>query len=173
MQKILVSFDIKISKIFTSKASTKILDNIIIKYNGVFISLNKLANITLYNYNTIKINLFDFSLINTVKNSIIKSNLNLSVFIVKKDILVILPQINEKRRKELIKIVHCEAEKSRISIRIIRRKTNLKIKNLIKKKKINIDEKKESEKKIQKITDICIKEINLKLIKKEKKLINI
>ncbi|WMC20153.1 MAG: ribosome recycling factor [Enterobacteriaceae bacterium PSpyr] len=171
MEKVYSTYIKKISKINTGRISIKILDDILIKYNNSFVNLKKISNITVINYNTIKINLFDFSLSNIVKNTIIKSNLNLSVFITNNDIIVTLPQINEKRRKEFIKIIRYKSENSRIIIRAIRRESNLKIKNLFIKKKITLDEKKYAENKIQNLTDKFITQINSKLIKKEKELL--
>ncbi|WMC18966.1 MAG: ribosome recycling factor [Enterobacteriaceae bacterium PSpicST1] len=163
----------KMNKIFIGRASIKILDNVLINYNNINVNLNKISYITIIDYNTIKIKLFDISLINIVKNAIIKLKLNLNVFILNKNIFVNLPQINENRRKELIKIVRFESENSRIFIRQIRRNSNFKIKNLYKNKIINVDEKKKIEEKIQEKTDILIRKINLNLIKKEKELFKI
>ncbi|XZR52685.1 MAG: ribosome-recycling factor [Enterobacteriaceae bacterium] len=173
MENVFNSFEKKINKFFTGKTSTKILDNISINYHGVMTNLKKISYITLIDLNTIKINLFDISLINLVKNAIMKSNLNLNSFIVNKDIIVNLPQINENRRKELIKILRCDSENSRILIRKIRRNSNLKIKNLYKVKLIDIDIKNKIEEEIQDKTDIYIRKINLKLINTEKELLKI
>ncbi|WMC19560.1 MAG: ribosome recycling factor [Enterobacteriaceae bacterium PC38] len=171
MEKVYFNYIKKISQINTGRASTKILNNISIKYNNCFVNLKKISNITVINYNTIKINLFDFSLSNMVKNAIIKSNLNLSVFITNKDIVITLPKINEKRRRELIKLIRYKSENSRIMIRAIRRDSNLKIKNLFINKQITLDEKKYAENKIQDLTNKYIIQINSKLIKKEKELL--
>ncbi|WGS66123.1 ribosome recycling factor [Enterobacteriaceae bacterium ET-AT1-13] len=165
------SFKKKINKIFVGRTSTKILDDILINCYGTNISLNKVSHIILIDFNTIKINLFDISLINIVKNSIIKSNLNLTVYILNNDIIINLPQINEKRRKELIKNVRCESENGRILIRKIRRESNLKIKTMHKNKIISIDIKNKMEEDVQDETDIYIRKINIKLIKKEKELL--
>ena len=84
-----------------------------------------------------------------------------------------IPDLTEERRKELIKILKGMGEKSKISIRNIRRDANEDVKKLLKDKKIGEDENKSLEKNIQKITDNNIENIDKILQEKEKEIIQI
>ena len=88
-------------------------------------------------------------------------------------IRVRIPDLTEERRKELIKIVKSMAEKSKISVRSIRRDGNENLKKDLKDKKISEDENKKLEKNIQNLTDENIKNIEKILEEKEKEILNI
>ena len=84
-----------------------------------------------------------------------------------------VPDLTEERRKELIKVLNTMGEKSRVSIRNIRREANENIKNLLKEKNISEDDSKKSEKNIQKLTDDNVLKIDQILKQKEKEIISI
>ena len=84
-----------------------------------------------------------------------------------------IPSLNEERRTELKKIMGSLAEKAKVSIRNIRREGNDKLKKDLKDKKISEDECKNSEKKIQNLTDNQITELEKKLKEKEKEVMTI
>jgi ribosome recycling factor len=84
-----------------------------------------------------------------------------------------IPNLNEERRNELKKIVKNIAEKSKISVRNIRREANDVLKAMLKEKKISEDENNKFEKEIQKITDEKIKEIDKKESQKEKEIMTV
>ena len=84
-----------------------------------------------------------------------------------------IPSLNEERRNELKKIMGGLAEKAKISMRNIRREANDRLKKDFKDKKIGEDESKNSEKKIQNITDKQILELEKKLAEKEKEIMTI
>lgn len=153
-------FKKNIKKIHTGRASPSILNNIRIKYFDNIVSLNKIASITVENYLTLKINLFDISLIKLVEKEIINANLGIYPQSIGNIIRVSIPLLTEERRKELIKLVKSESEQSKIFIRNIRREYNDKLKVLVKSKKISTDDEYRSQTIIQKLTDIYIKNIN-------------
>ena len=84
-----------------------------------------------------------------------------------------IPNLNEERRNELKKIIKGIAEKSKVSIRNIRREANDALKVMLKEKKISEDENNKYEKEIQIITDQEVKKINEKVFQKEKELMTI
>jgi ribosome recycling factor len=84
-----------------------------------------------------------------------------------------IPDLTEERRKDLIKILKNMGEKSKVSIRNIRREANDDLKKKLKDKKISEDDEKNFEKNIQKLTDNNIDNIEKILVEKEKEIIQI
>jgi len=84
-----------------------------------------------------------------------------------------MPPLTEERRKDLMRIVENEAEKSRVAIRNIRRDANSDFKDLMKEKEISEDEMHQAQGEIQKLTDQFVKEIDSILEQKEKDLMTV
>ena len=102
----------QISKIRTGRASPSILDGIMVEYYGAATPLRQLANVTVEDSRTLKINVFDRSLSRAVEKAIMSSDLGLNPSSAGSDIRVPLPPLTEERRKDLIKIVRGEAEQA-------------------------------------------------------------
>lgn len=167
MESCFQTFKDNINNIQTGRASPKLLNNIYIEYFGSKTQLNQLSNITVENACTLKINIFDISIISLIQKAILNSKLDLNPIIRGKDILIPIPGLTEERRKKLVKIIRNDAENSRISIRNIRRDANDQIKKYLKKKIINEDDEYCSHNKIQLITNEYIKKIDSILLQKE------
>ena len=84
-----------------------------------------------------------------------------------------IPDLSEERRNEMKKLIKSMGEKSKISIRNIRREANDELKKLLKSKEISEDEEKKFEKKIQTLTDEQIKIVDEKVISKETEIMKI
>jgi len=161
----------KVLKTFsTGRASPSILDSIYIEYYGKNVLLKNLSSIIAEDSNTLRINTFDSSINKLVKKSIMSSNLGLNPSFFGKSIRVIIPSLTEERRKQLVKSVNLEAEKSRIQIRNIRREANEKIKGLKNKKMINNDVDRFNQEEVQKLTNTFIGEIDQLLREKKTKI---
>ncbi|QNS01942.1 MAG: ribosome recycling factor [Buchnera aphidicola (Pentalonia nigronervosa)] len=163
-------FQTNVSNIRTGRASPALLNNIFIEYFGVKTHLQKIANITVENSHTLKIHVFDNSITVLIRKAILNSNLGLNPIEHGQNILVPIPELTEDRRKNLIKMIRLDAEKSRVCIRNIRRNTNSKIKEFSKKEIISKDHEYIDQIKIQKITDEYIKKIDNILLKKEQEI---
>ncbi|KOC88478.1 ribosome recycling factor [Winslowiella iniecta] len=170
MDKCVDSFKNHISKIRTGRASPSILDGIMVEYYGAATPLRQLANVTVEDSRTLKINVFDRSLSQAVEKAIMTSDLGLNPSSAGTDIRVPLPALTEERRKDLIKVVRGEAEQGRVSVRNVRRDANDKVKALLKDKEISEDEERRSQDDIQKMTDVFIKKIDSTLAEKEAEL---
>ena len=158
----------QISKIRTGRASPSILDGIMVEYYGAATPLRQLANVTVEDSRTLKINVFDRSLSRAVEKAIASSDLGLNPSSAGSDIRVPLPPLTEERRKDLIKIVRGEAEQGRVAVRNVRRDANDKVKALLKDKEISEDEERRSQDEIQKMTDAYIKLVDAALAEKER-----
>nr|WP_191322114.1 ribosome recycling factor [Pantoea nemavictus] len=172
MEKCVDAFKNNISKVRTGRASPSLLDGIMVPYYGTPTPLRQVANVTVEDSRTLKINVFDRSLSAAVEKAIMTSDLGLNPSSAGTDIRVPLPALTEERRKDLIKIVRGEAEQGRVSVRNVRRDANDKIKALLKDKEISEDDERRSQDEIQKMTDAHIRSVDAALADKEKELMD-
>ena len=136
-------------------------------------SINLLATISTPEPRLITVQVWDLNNVTLIDSAIKKSSLGVNPQIDGQLMRIPIPSLNEERRAELKKIMGGLAEKAKISIRNIRREANDNLKKDLKEKKIGEDECKNSEKKIQNITDAQISELEKKLQEKEKEIMTI
>ena len=172
MEKCVEAFKNNIGKVRTGRASPALLDGIVVEYYGTPTPLRQLANVTVEDSRTLKINVFDRSLSQAVEKAIMSSDLGLNPSSAGTDIRVPLPALTEERRKDLIKVVRGEAEQGRVSVRNVRRDANDKVKALLKDKAIGEDEERRAQDEIQKMTDAYIKKVDTALAEKETELMD-
>ena len=173
MTKSMESLSNNLSKIRTGRAHPSILDAITVEYYGQEVPLNQVANIKIEDAKTLQLNVWEKNMIKEVEKSIISSDLGLNPAVSGNLIRIPLPLLTEERRKELVKLVKQEGENCKVSVRNIRRDANNKLKQLLKEKSISEDDEKRSEEDIQKLTDSNIKQIDERIIEKEKDLMQI
>ena len=173
MTKSMESLSNNLSKIRTGRAHPSILDAITVEYYGQEVPLNQVANIKIEDAKTLQLNVWEKNVIKEVEKSIISSDLGLNPAVSGNLIRIPLPPLTEERRKELVKLVKQEGENCKVSVRNIRRDANNKLKQLLKEKSISEDDEKRSEEDIQKLTDLNIKQIDERIIEKEKDLMQI
>ena len=169
MTKSMESLSNNLSKIRTGRAHPSILDAITVEYYGQEVPLNQVANIKIEDAKTLQLNVWEKNMIKEVEKSIISSDLGLNPAVSGNLIRIPLPPLTEERRKELVKLVKQEGENCKVSVRNIRRDANNKLKQLLKEKSISEDDEKRSEEDIQKLTDSNIKQIDERIIEKEKR----
>ncbi len=148
-------------------------DLIRIEVYGQKMPLNQLATITVPEPRSISIQVWDKSNVNLVDSEIKKSNLGVNPQIDGQILRVRIPELTEERRVELTKVLKNLGEKSKVSIRSIRRELKDTVKKLLKEKTISEDESKNYEKKIQENTDENINKIEKILIEKEKEILKL
>jgi len=173
MNKTFESFTKDLSALRTGRANAAMLDIIKVDVYGQKMPINQLGTITTPEARTLNIQVWDQSNVVLVDSSIRKSQMGLNPQIDGQLIRIPIPNLNEERRNELKKMIKTMAEKSKISIRNIRREANDILKALQKEKKIGEDEKKKYEKEIQIITDQEIKKIDEKVSQKEKEIMTV
>lgn len=173
MKKCVDNFKMNINKIHIGRISSSILDSIIVEYYGTLVPVSQLTNSVVHSPRTLMITVFDLDMIKSIEKAIFAANLGLTPIVNKNVIHVTLPILTQSRRLTLIKKVRDEAEKSKISIRNIRRIANDKVKFFLKNKIISIDDEHHYQNEIQNFTDVCIKKISLILKEKELELMKI
>ncbi len=173
MNKTLEAFARDLSALRTGRANASMLDVIKVDVYGQKMPINQLSTITAPDSRTLNIQVWDQNNVILIDSSLRKSEMGLNPQIDGRLIRIPIPNLNEERRNELKKIVKNMAEKSKISVRNIRREANDVLKAMLKGKKISEDENNKFEKEIQKITDQEIKKIDEKESQKEKEIMTV
>ena len=157
----------------TGRANSSMLDIIKVDVYGQKMPINQLGTITTPDPRTLNIQVWDQNNVPLIDSSIRKSEMGLNPQIDGQLIRIPIPNLNEERRNELIKIIRTLAEKSKVSIRNIRREAKDELKTMLKEKKVGEDESNKYEKDIQNITDQEVKKIDEKVSQKEKEIMTV
>lgn len=154
------------------RANPHILDKLTVDYYGTQTPLQQVANITVPEARMIQIQPWESSLIKEISKAILASDLGLNPNTDGKLIRLVLPELTEERRKELVKDVKKKGEAAKVAVRNIRRDANDAFKKLAK-QDVSEDEIKELEDKVQKLTDKFIKEIEKAVEDKSKEILTV
>lgn len=173
MGKSIESFIIDLSKVRTGRAHPSLLQHIMVPYYGADTPLNQVANVSVQDSRTLKVQPFEQTMVQAVEKAIMNANLGLNPNTAGQDIRLPLPPLTEERRKDMIKIVRNEAEGARIAIRNIRRDALSTVKELLKEKEITEDDDHRAQDEVQKITDKHIAEVDRLLSEKEAELMEV
>ncbi len=173
MSKSIQSLKKDISTLRTGRANTNMLNTIKVDVYGQLMPIEQLATISVPEARLISLQVWDKSNTNLIESAIQKSELGINPQIDGQIIRLRIPDLTEERRKDLIKILKNMGEKSKVSIRNIRREANEELKKNLKDNAISEDQNKNFEKNIQKLTDTNIENIEKILSEKEKEIIQI
>ena len=172
MTKTLESLEKELSTVRAGRANPHILDKITVDYYGAPTPLQQVANVTVPEARMIQIQPWEASLIKEIQKAILSSDLGLNPNTDGKIIRLVLPELTEERRKELVKDVKKKGEAAKVAIRNIRRDANDAYKKLAK-QDVSEDEIKELEDKIQKLTDKFVKNIDKAVEEKSKEILTV
>jgi ribosome recycling factor len=154
----------------SGKASPNMLDTVRVEMYGQQMQLNQVAGIAAPEPRTILVTPFDKGQVKAIEKAIRESDLGLEPSTQGAVIRVPLPQMNEQRRKELVKVVHKLAEEARIGIRHARTAARDQLKKL---EKTSEDDQKKAEKELQKLHDDYIGRIDELLKGKEAEIMEV
>jgi len=163
----------ELSGLRTGRASAHMLDPVMVEAYGAQMPLNQVASVSIPEPRLIAVNVWDRSLVHAVEKAIINSNLGLSPATEGQMIRLRIPELNEERRKELVKIAHKYAETARVAVRHVRRDAMDLIKKLEKDHKISKDDHDRFSGDVQKATDTGIADIDHTLAGKEKEILTV
>jgi ribosome recycling factor len=121
----------------TGRAHPSLLDRIHVDYYGAPTPINQLATVSVPEPRMLVIQPYDKSSMGAIEKAILKSDLGITPNNDGQVIRLGLPPLNEERRKQLVKVVHQQAEESKIAIRNIRRDAHTQLKDLLKEKAIS------------------------------------
>jgi ribosome recycling factor len=157
----------------TGRASAHLLDPIHVDAYGQSMSLNQIATVSVPQPRMISVQVWDRSMVHAVEKAIMAANLGLTPSSEGQVIHLRIPELNEERRRELVKIAHKYAETARVAVRHVRRDGMDALKKLEKERQISEDEHKRLDGDVQKATNQSITEIDQMLATKEKEIMTV
>ena len=157
----------------TGRASPALLDRIMVDYYGTDTPLKQLATLSAPEAQLLTISPYDGSSIKAIEKAILDSDIGLTPNNDGKLIRLAIPQLNEERRKELVKVVRSIAEEGRIAIRNVRRDIMSDLKELKSDGDVGADDEKRGEEALQKLTDAQVAELDGLLKGKEAEILEV
>lgn len=157
----------ELSTIRTGRATPLILDFVQVEAYGQKMSIKELANITVEDVKTIRVEPWDQSVGKSIEKAIESSNLGLSMAPFEKGLRVIFPELTAERREQFVKVVKSKLEEARISLRALRDKTSKIIDDKEKEGGMGEDEKFKLKDDLQKLIDEGNKKLEELSAKKE------
>jgi ribosome recycling factor len=160
MEKTVESLQTDLRTIRTGRASPALVERIQVDYYGMATPLIQLAGATVPEPRLLVIRPWDRNTIGIIEKAILKSDLGMTPSNDGQVIRLVVPQLTEERRRDLVKQVHRRVEEARVSTRNIRRDANDMLRDLEKEKMIDEDELDDSQEATQKLTDEHVKKID-------------
>ena len=166
-------YEENLAEVRAGRANPAILNKVMIDYYGTPTPINQVAGISVPEARMIVIQPWDASILKEIEKEILKSDIGINPNNDGKVIRLTFPELNEERRKEIVKDIRKMAEEAKVAIRSIRRDAIDEAKAMQKNSEMSEDELKVAEDKIQKLTDKYVDEIDTILDKKEKEVMSI
>jgi ribosome recycling factor len=163
----------ELAKLRTGRASTALLEHIMVEYYGATTPLNQLATLSAPEPRLLIIQPYDRSAMAEIERGILKSDLGLTPNNDGKVIRIPIPQLTEERRRDLVKHVKKIAEEFRVSLRSHRRDAIERVKEAEKKKEITADDAKHAQERVQKVTDEFIGRVDRIVKAKEEEVMEV
>src|SRR3954454_22731602 len=173
MQGALQAFKQELSGLRTGRATAAMLDPVQVDAYGTHMPLNQLATVSVPEPRLISVQVWDRSMVHPVEKAIINANLGLTPATEGQVLRLRIPELNEDRRKELVKVAHKYAEAARVAVRHVRRDGLDVLKKLEKNHEISEDDQERLANDVQKATDELIAEIEKMLNAKEKEILTV
>lgn len=173
MEKSISALKSELATIRTGRANAALLDHVRVDYYGTETPVNQVGNLSVPEPRMIMITPWEKSLLGAIEKAIQSSDLGLNPSNDGEVIRIVLPELTEDRRKELVKQVRQVGEKAKVSVRNIRRDANDDVKRQVKDEGLSEDESKRLQEEIQKVTDRYIAEIDKTIEHKEKDILTV
>jgi ribosome recycling factor len=157
----------------TGRASTALLDRIVVDYYGAATPLKQMATISAPEARLLTVQPYDSSSIKAIEKAIMESDVGLTPNNDGKLIRLGIPELNEERRRELVKVVRHIAEEGRVAIRNIRRDCMHDLRELKSEGEVGADDEKRAETELQKLTDQRVGELDDALKAKEAEILEV
>ncbi len=157
----------------TGRATPALLDRLHVEAYGQAVPLNQVAGVSTPDSRTLVISAWDKSTVAEIRKAIEKSDLGLTPNIDGTTIRLIIPPLNEERRKDLVKVMKKKAEDGKIAVRNVRHKAHDELKAQLKNGEITEDDNKRMQDQLQKLTDRFIKDIDSLVTSKEKEIMEV
>ena len=163
----------ELATVRTGRASPHLLDRLVVDYYGAETPIKQLAQVSATDARLLTLTPFDKNSIGTIEKAIMESDLGLTPNNDGNVIRLQIPELNEERRRELVKVVHGVAEDGRVAIRNIRRDVMHDLRELKKEGEVGEDDERRAEAELQKRTDDATKDIDGLLKAKEEEILEV
>jgi ribosome recycling factor len=157
----------------TGRASANLLDPIEVEAYGASMPLNQVATVAVPEPRLLSIQVWDRSMVAAVEKAILKSDLGMTPNTEGQVIRLRVPEMNQQRRQEMVKVAHKYAEQGRVAARHVRRDGMDLLKKLEKDGHVSEDDVARQSDQVQKATDQTIGEIDQALASKEKEIMQV
>jgi ribosome recycling factor len=144
----------------TGRASPGLLNNVRVDYHGVPVPVNQIASISVTEARMLVIQPWERDILHSIEKAILKSDLGLTPTNDGNVIRLVIPQLTEERRNQLVKMVGKRVEEGKVAVRNVRRDGLERIRELKDNKEMSEDEQKRALGRLQQITDRFIEEID-------------
>ncbi len=151
----------------TGRASASLLDSIMIDAYGQSMPINQVGTVTVPEPRMVAVQIWDKGMVAAVDKAIRESDLGLNPIVDGTNLRIPLPDLNEERRKELVKIAHQYAESAKVAVRHVRKDGMDELKKQEKDGDIGEDDLRTGSDSVQKVTDETVKLIDTSLAQKE------
>lgn len=160
-----------LAAIRTGRASPALLERITVDYHGAPVPLNQVASISAPEPRMLVVQPWDRSLVKDVERAILKSDLGVTPTSDGTLVRLVLPQLTEERRKDLVKLARKQVEEKRVAVRNVRRDIIEELKRWEKAKAISEDELHRAQAQAQQMTDRYVQDVDQVLAAKEKEIL--
>ena len=172
MEGAIAAFKSDIASLRTGRASANVLDPVMVEAYGSRVPLNQVANVTVPEPRMLGVSVWDKQMVGAVDRGIREANLGLNPIVDGQNLRIPLPELNEERRKQLVKVSHTYAENARVAIRNVRRDGMDKVKKG-KSNGMPEDDQKFWETEIQALTDRMIASVDEALEAKQAEIMQV
>lgn len=173
MQKTVESLRVDLTSIRTGRASPALLDRVLVDYYGMPTPVQQLATITVPEAQLLNIRPYSSGDIGAIERAIAKSDLNLTPNNDGQNIRILIPALNEERRRELNKVVAKRGEEARVSVRNVRRDAINDLRELQKESIVSEDESRRAQERVQEKTNAYIKRVDEVVREKEEEIMTV
>ncbi len=163
----------ELATVRTGRASPHLLDRVVVDYYGAETPLRQLAQVAATDARLLTLTPYDKNAIKQIEKAIMESDLGLTPSNDGNVIRLQIPELNEERRRDLVRVVHHVAEDGRVAIRNIRRDVMHDLRELKKEGEVGEDDERRAEGELQRLTDEAVGEIDLLLKGKEEEILEV
>ncbi|MDY8109730.1 ribosome recycling factor [Fulvimarina sp. 2208YS6-2-32] len=167
------SFKSDLAGLRTGRASPNLLDPVMVDAYGSPTPINQVANISIPEPRMVSVTVWDKQMVGKVERAIRESNLGLNPITDGTTLRIPLPELNEQRRKELVKVAQQYAESAKVAVRHVRRDAMETLKKMEKDGDIGQDDNRQMSDRVQKMTDEAVSDIDRTLGTKEQEIMQV
>jgi ribosome recycling factor len=173
MEGALTSLKNDLAGLRTGRASASLLDPVMVEAYGQSMPINQVGSVNVPEARMVSVQVWDKSMVGAVEKAIRESGLGLNPVTDGQNLRIPLPELNEERRRELVKIAHQYSENAKVAIRHVRRDGMEEIKRLEKEGEIGKDDARALSDRVQKLTDDMVSSVDTYVQQKETEIMQV